>query len=91
MTRTDLNKIIDERINIAIMLEKTGVVDNRERLATAIRSLKKKLSFFELNMLNTLNQHCLLLDVREEIEIKDVFIKAYNLENELILVKRVDF
>lgn len=97
MTIQQLEKLIDNRIkasnekNKQLIRQQEFVADEQRKLELKIREYEKELTAEEIMLLKYLNSYCLLLDVREVIELKVVFIEAYNIENECILRKKVSF
>lgn len=62
----------------------------KEKIEKKLKKYQKQLTYYELNMLHTLNNFCLLLDIRESFEINNkIYLEAYNLENKCILRKEI--
>lgn len=59
------------------------------KLNKKIAKLYKYLTIEEYNMLITLNNNCLLLDIDKEMINERKYLTAYNLERKLILLKEV--
>ena len=58
------------------------------KLNKKIAKLYKYLTIEEYNMLITLNNNCLLIDVDKEMINEEEHITAYNIERKLILLKK---
>jgi hypothetical protein len=67
------------------------ILEQQKRLHQAIIDYRYQLTKEEKAMLITLNRNCLLLDIREVIETRLVYLEAYDINYNRIFRKRVNF
>lgn len=68
-----------------------NIVKNQKRLHKAIVDYRFQLTKEEKNMLKEMNRNCLLIDIREVIETRLVYLEAYDINYNRIFRKRVNF
>ena len=66
----------------------TYIENYKYKLYRKISKYYKMLSAEEFNMLSTLNNNCLLLDIEKELINNEEWLVAYNLERKCILFKK---
>ena len=69
----------------------TDFIEHQKRIHKIINSYRYQLSKEEKAMLKEMNRNCLLIDVRERIETKTVFLEAFDINNNCIFKKNVSF
>ena len=67
------------------------IAKHQKRLHQAIIDYRYQLTKEEKNMLKEMNRNCLLLDIREVIETRLVYLEAYDINYNRIFRKRVNF
>lgn len=83
------NKFWFEKI-FNIEIEK-DIAKQQKRLYQSIIDYRFQLTKEEKAMLKEMNRNCLLLDIREVIETKLVYLEAYDINYNRIFRKRVNF
>lgn len=68
-----------------------SIAEQQRRLNKAITDYRYQLTKEEKNMLKEMNRNCLLLDIREVIETRLVYLEAYDINYNRIFRKRVNF
>lgn len=67
------------------------IANHQQRLHKAIIDYRYQLTKEEKNMLKEMNRNCLLIDIREKIETRLVYLEAYDINYNCIFRKRVKF
>ena len=78
----------DKMVNIE---SEKSIAEQQRRLNKAITDYRYQLTKEEKNMLKEMNRNCLLLDIREVIETRLVYLEAYDINYNRIFRKRVNF
>ena len=78
----------DKMMNLA---KEKSIYEHQSRLHQAIIDYRYQLTKEEKNMLKEMNRNCLLLDIREVIETRLVYLEAYDINYNRIFRKRVNF